>query len=59
MAVELEIVTIDTGDEIIALPIDMVKKNFVHNYCRTCHSFQGLSVDKPNGKIFKFSKGNS
>ena len=39
--------TINTGDEIIALPIDMVKKNLVHNYCRTCHSFQGLSVDVP------------
>jgi hypothetical protein len=47
VAVELDIVTLDTGDEIIALPIDMVKKNFVHNYCRTCHSFQGLSVDVP------------
>ena len=47
VAVELDIVTLDTGDEIIALPIDMVKKNFVHNYCRTCHSFQGLSVNVP------------
>ena len=47
VAVELDIVTVDTGDEIVALPIDMVKKNFAHNYCRACHSFQGLSVDVP------------
>ena len=27
------------------LPLDLVKKNFTHAYCRTCHSFQGSSID--------------
>jgi ATP-dependent exoDNAse (exonuclease V) alpha subunit len=28
----------------IVQPLDAVRKHFIHNYCRTCHSFQGLSV---------------
>jgi hypothetical protein len=31
----------------IAVPMDLIKKNFTHNYCRTCHSFQGSSINKP------------
>ena len=30
----------------MTLPIHLIKKNFVHNYCRTCHSFQGSSIDE-------------
>ena len=29
----------------LVVPVHLVKKNFVHNYCRTCHSFQGSSID--------------
>jgi hypothetical protein len=28
------------------VPIYTVRKNFIHNYCRTCHSFQGSSLDE-------------
>ena len=27
------------------LPISLIKKNFVHNHCRTCHSFQGSTIE--------------
>ena len=27
------------------VPIDVARKNFIHHYCRTCHSFQGSSID--------------
>jgi dephospho-CoA kinase len=27
------------------LPIPLIQKAFTHNYCRTCHSFQGSSID--------------
>ena len=30
----------------MALPVSLIKKNFVHNYCRTCHSFQGSTIDE-------------
>ena len=29
----------------MTLPIHLIKKNFVHNYCRTCHSIQGGDID--------------
>ena len=29
----------------INIPIQMVRDNFIHNYCKTCHSFQGSSID--------------
>jgi hypothetical protein len=29
----------------LIVPIHLIKKNFVHNFCRTCHSFQGSSID--------------
>ena len=29
----------------MTIPINLIKKNFVHNYCRTCHSFQGSTIE--------------
>ena len=29
----------------ITLKIHLIKKNFVHNYCKTCHSFQRNNID--------------
>jgi hypothetical protein len=29
------------------IPIEMVRKNFIYSYCRTAHSLQGKSIDKP------------
>jgi hypothetical protein len=37
----------ETVEEHITLPIATVRKCFIYNYCRTCHSFQGLSINKP------------
>ena len=36
-----------TLEEEITLPLSTVRKCFIYNYCRTCHSFQGLSVNVP------------
>ena len=33
-------------DEDVWLPLTLIKSSFTHNYCRTCHSFQGSSVDE-------------
>ena len=30
----------------LLVPIDTVRKSFIHAYCRTCHSFQGTSLDE-------------
>ena len=30
----------------MALPVSLIRKNFVHNYCRTCHSFQGSTNEE-------------
>ena len=30
----------------MTLPISLIKNNFVHNYCRTCHSFQGSTIEE-------------
>jgi hypothetical protein len=27
------------------LKLDLIKKHFIHSYCRTCHSFQGSSIE--------------
>ncbi len=35
----------------LELKLDVIKKHFIHSYCRTCHSFQGSSID---GKITTF-----
>ena len=29
----------------MTLPVSLIKKNFIHNYCRTCHPCQGSSID--------------
>ena len=41
-AVEGEMTTLSNA---MTLPISLIKKNFVHNYCRTCHSFQGCTIE--------------
>ena len=30
----------------VVVPLQLVRKHLTHNYCRTCHSFQGSSIDK-------------
>ena len=32
-------------DKIHIVPLDVIQANFIHGYCRTCHSFQGASID--------------
>jgi hypothetical protein len=39
------------GSHSFELSRDLIKKHFIHSYCRTCHSFQGSSID---GKITIF-----
>ena len=29
----------------MTLHISLIKKNFLHNYCRTCRSFQGNTIE--------------
>ena len=33
------------GNNTFDLKRDVVQKHFIHSYCRTCHSFQGSSID--------------
>ena len=33
------------ADPAMTLPINLIKKDFVHYYCRTCHSFQGSTIE--------------
>ena len=28
------------------LPLNLIKTNFIHGYCRTCHSYQGSSINE-------------
>ncbi len=35
-------ITLSNG---MTLPINLIKKNFTHNYCKTCHSFQGNTIE--------------
>jgi hypothetical protein len=35
----------ESTDQAFVLTKDLVQRNFIHSYCRTCHSFQGSSVD--------------
>ena len=30
----------------MTLPVSLIKQNFVHNYCKTCHSFQGNTIEE-------------
>ena len=32
-------------DKIHIIPLELIRNNFIHGYCRTCHSFQGASID--------------
>ena len=32
-------------DEIYSIPITILRKNFNFNYCNTCHSLQGVSIE--------------
>ena len=47
-AVEHNCLTLSNGNSInaVLVPIEVVRKNFIHHYCRTCHSFQGSSLDE-------------
>ena len=36
----------ESTDQAFILTKDLVQTNFIHSYCRTCHSFQGSSVDE-------------
>ena len=56
-SVNLEYVVKFTKDESIVLKDlrgthsfelnrDVINKHFIHSYCRTCHSFQGSSIDE-------------
>ena len=36
----------ESTDQAFVLTKDLVQRNFIHSYCRTCHSFQGSSVDE-------------
>jgi hypothetical protein len=40
-----------TASSTIELKLDVVRKHFIHSYCRTCHSFQRSSI---NGAITVF-----
>ncbi|MFM7984945.1 MAG: ATP-binding domain-containing protein, partial [Candidatus Fonsibacter sp.] len=42
-AVEGDLITLSNA---MTLPVSLIKKNFVRNYCRTCHSFQGSAIDE-------------
>ena len=42
-AVEGEMITLSNT---MSLPVSLIKKNFAHNYCRTCHSFQGSTIEE-------------
>ena len=33
-------------NEGVVVPVHLAQKHFTHSYCRTCHSFQGSSIDK-------------
>ena len=35
----------ESTDAVYTLRKDLVQKHFIHSYCRTCHSFQGSSID--------------
>jgi hypothetical protein len=48
---EYKITALDSSSTVqlnntLLVPIDTLRKNFIHAYCRTCHSFQGTSLDE-------------
>ncbi len=48
---EKELVIKGTDGSPLVVSIETVRKKFIHNYCRTCHSLQGSSI---NGMITIF-----
>ncbi|MFM7985490.1 MAG: hypothetical protein ACKPKO_39865, partial [Candidatus Fonsibacter sp.] len=36
----------DNAEQRHDAPISLLKKNFTHNYCKTCHSFQGNTIEE-------------
>ena len=35
----------DIGSEkVYTVSLDLIKKHFIHGYCRTCHSYQGSTI---------------
>ena len=46
MRVEKGSITLKCDEDIhITRPIQMVRDNCIHNYCKACHRFQGSSID--------------
>ena len=46
MSVDKGSITLRYDERIhLQIAIQMVRDNFIHNYCKTCHSFQGSSID--------------
>ena len=43
-AIKGDTLTLSEGRITIELKRELVRKHFIHNYCRTCHSFQGSSI---------------
>ena len=43
-AVSGSTVTISEGGNTLELNKELIRKHFIHSYCRTCHSFQGSSI---------------
>jgi hypothetical protein len=39
------IITDQSINEPYTVPIKSIKANFIHGYCRTCHSYQGSTID--------------
>ncbi len=40
-----------SGSRSFELNRDVIKKQFMHSYCRTCHSFQGSSINEKNDDL--------
>ena len=36
----------ESTDQVLKVPKDLIQKNFIHSYCRTCHSYQGSFIDE-------------
>ena len=30
----------------MTIPVSLINNNFVHNYCKACHSFQGSTIEE-------------
>ena len=52
----------DDGDEVeLTVPMQIIRRNFILNYCASCHSLQGNSVAAPkrslNARIMLIGSG--